>query len=193
MNKYEIFWGGTDVNPALYNQIKHKTTQKPDEERDKKEKTLFNLCIINKTPMIGICRGAQFLNVMNGGTLIQDIHGHTRGHTVITDDNEQFYVTSTHHQMMVPTKEAKILAIDKRKVLCLDSPTGNTYSPKEGIEVVYYPKTLSLCIQFHPEFMHPGSQAVLWVHKKVKELFNINNLQLRDYITEYNSKFRGMI
>lgn len=185
MNELQIFWGGVDVNPELYGQPKHITTQNPNINRDEKEQKQFNFCVENNIPMLGICRGAQFLNVMNGGTLIQDIHSHTRGHTVITDDNEQFYVTSTHHQMMVPTKEAKILAIDKRKVLCLDSPTGNTYSPKEGIEVVYYPKTLSLCIQFHPEFMHPSAQAVLWVRKKVKELFNINNLQSNSHTSLY--------
>ncbi len=175
MIDYQIFWGGTDVNPALYKQPKHHTTQYPDINRDTIEAQLFRSLVKNSIPMVGICRGSQFLNVMNGGSLIQDVRGHTNDH-IITDlrNNEQFWVTSTHHQMMVPHKDAEIIAIDQREVDVLESPLADNYVKQHGIEVVFYPKTKCLCIQFHPEYMTEQDRAVSWTKKLANDLLEIN-------------------
>lgn len=164
MANYDIFWGGVDVNPMLYKQPKHHTTQQPDLHRDADDVKQYQYNLKNNIPMVGICRGAQFLNVMNGGTLIQDVKSHGNDHQIIDlRNNEQFWVTSTHHQMMVPHPEAEIIAIDPREVDVLESPTSNSYVKQKGMEVVFYPKTACLCVQFHPEFMEEKDRAVQWV------------------------------
>ncbi len=181
MVKYQIFWGGTDVNPTLYKQPRHRTTQWPDINRDANEAKMFKSNVERGIPMVGICRGAQFLNVMNGGTLIQYVHGHTRDHLIIDlRNNEQFWVTSTHHQMMVPHKEAEIIAVDQREVDVLESPLADTYVKQQGMEVVFYPQTKSLCIQFHPEYMTEQSRAVKWTKNLANDLLGIN-LILNDH------------
>jgi len=54
--------------------------------------------------MVGICRGSQFLTVMSGGRLFQDVSGHAimGTHLIKFKDGSSLGITSTHHQMMNP-------------------------------------------------------------------------------------------
>lgn len=75
-----ILTGGKDVDPARYGQQPHPTTDEPDRVRDAWELALLDEALRRGVPVLGICRGAQVLNVALGGTLIQhlpDVLGHT--------------------------------------------------------------------------------------------------------------------
>lgn len=79
-----IITGGRDVDPAGYGQQRHAATDEPVEDnrmRDAWELALLKGAIARGIPVLGICRGAQVLNVAMGGTLHQhlpDVLGHTR-------------------------------------------------------------------------------------------------------------------
>lgn len=165
-----VFQGGTDIDPRMYNEDRHPRTDDPDTRRDRMEYALYHN-LDSKQYKIGICRGAQFLNICNGGRLWQHIEGHRAQHAVIyvTEDNiERVYnVSSTHHQMMIPSiREEKFIwswacESDERQY-----PNGRTIRlPAEhwrDPEVIYYPRSSSLCFQPHPEYDMP---------KQTKELF----------------------
>ncbi len=68
-----IVTGGRDVDPARYGQDPHPTTDSPSAERDAWEDALLRGAIDRELPFLGICRGAQVLNVALGGTLIQHL------------------------------------------------------------------------------------------------------------------------
>jgi putative glutamine amidotransferase len=68
-----IITGGRDVEPARYGQEPHPTTDQPSRERDEWEDALLRGAIERELPFLGICRGAQVLNVALGGTLIQHL------------------------------------------------------------------------------------------------------------------------
>ena len=78
-----IITGGRDVDPASYGQRPHPATDEPDaanRERDALEFALVDGAIRRGLPLLGICRGAQVINVALGGTLHQhlpDVIGHT--------------------------------------------------------------------------------------------------------------------
>lgn len=75
-----ILTGGKDVDPARYGQPPHPLTDEPDRDRDAWEFALVAAALRRGMPVLGICRGAQVLNVALGGTLIQhlpDAIGHT--------------------------------------------------------------------------------------------------------------------
>lgn len=148
------FTGGADVSPELYGAQAHPYTGN-DPIRDAHEQRLFKQALAHKIPMVGICRGGQFLNVMCGGEMYQHVEGHTAPH-FITDltTGEEVYVSSTHHQMMKPSPEA---------VLVASSTIGGSREWYEGqmfkrdistqdIEVVFYEEQRCLCFQPHPEF-----------------------------------------
>jgi putative glutamine amidotransferase len=76
-----IVTGGRDVGPASYGQLRHSATDEPAGERDAWEFALLEVALRRGMPVLGICRGAQVLNVALGGTLHQhlpDVLGHTR-------------------------------------------------------------------------------------------------------------------
>lgn len=65
--------GGADVNPALYGETPHPKTEKPDQERDRREWRLLEQALERDLPVLGVCRGNQFLNVFFGGRLVQHL------------------------------------------------------------------------------------------------------------------------
>ena len=65
--------GGVDVDPALYDASERHPSVEVDSERDTYEFTLARLALERDMPLLAICRGAQVVNVVAGGTLIQDI------------------------------------------------------------------------------------------------------------------------
>src|SRR3546814_5523779 len=95
-----VFVGGADVDPALYGAERHQTTF-PDTDQDQRDMELFKTCYENGIPMLGVCRGAQFLNVMHGGKLYQDVDNHVGDHPIYDTQNKRVIhnVSSIHHKM----------------------------------------------------------------------------------------------
>ena len=76
-----IITGGADINPSRYGHDKGPHTQDSEDLRDALEDTLLLAARDMGMPILGICRGAQMLNVHLGGTLHQhlpDVVGHDR-------------------------------------------------------------------------------------------------------------------
>ena len=99
-----MFGGGTDIDPKLYGELPNRYTQHADVERDKLEKAVFDLLKDKVRGFLGICRGSQYLTVLSGGKLIQDVGlMHGKYHNIVdTRTGETYYASSTHHQMMRP-------------------------------------------------------------------------------------------
>lgn len=113
--------GAGDLDPALYGEEPHPETGPIQEERDAYELALVRAATGRLMPVLGICRGAQILNVAYGGGIEQHIpdalghedHRHTPGtfadHDVILEPgslaaraagDETCAVKSHHHQGM---------------------------------------------------------------------------------------------
>lgn len=142
------FTGGEDVNPSLYGEQKFfKTMTNP--KRDAREMVYFER--FPTIPKVGICRGGQLLNVLSGGALWQDVNNHVDEHKAIDllFSKKEITVSSTHHQMMIPG--------DGSYILCAAHQADRWHSgkkrkiPQYDPEVLWYPKTNSLCFQPHPE------------------------------------------
>ena len=66
--------GGEDIDPANYGADRHPLLGATDKERDRTELLLSRWAIEEGMPVLGVCRGAQMINVACGGTLVQDLH-----------------------------------------------------------------------------------------------------------------------
>ena len=158
--------GGNDINPRLYNQPEYLVycNQKDiDEKRDEFEWKVLQHTEERQIPILGICRGLQFVNVFFGGTLVPDIpafgkfnhskfeEGKDRDHLIEIDTNSLLYkitrqekgeINSAHHQSV-------------------DMPgyglVANAMSPDgviEGMERIEAKgKSFLLLVQWHPERM----------------------------------------
>ena len=111
-----ILAGGSDIDPASYGAKPHPETRGIRPERDRFELALGTRALERDMPVLGICRGMEMLNVIQGGTLNQhladlELHRHTPG--VFTDHRvrlepgslaervvgaERTEVKSAHHQ-----------------------------------------------------------------------------------------------
>ncbi len=160
-----VFSGGEDVSPHLYGKKAHPSTLS-NPRRDKFEKEEFDKALALNKPMLGICRGAQFLCVMAGGILIQHQHNPDHFHPMRTKENTQIRVTSSHHQAQFPwyldRKDFKMLGWtytqslyhygegkDEMIIGVIDGDDGK-YDRVE-LEEVYYAKINALGLQHHPE------------------------------------------
>lgn len=170
-----IFTGGEDVDPAFYKEEPGRFTSF-NRKRDATCNWIYNYAAEKKIPMFGICRGAQFLTIKNGGKLIQHIENHGKFHTITTSDNEEFIISSSHHQMMFPynlkKEEYRILAKSSNQLskTYLNGDDKQVEGITEEPEIIYFPKTKSLAVQGHPESMSNTSFAPKWISKKINEL-----------------------
>ena len=69
-----VFQGGNDVCPKSYDEEMIENGRWPgDEYRDRFELEIMDFAFFNKTPVLGVCRGHQLINVYFKGKLYQDI------------------------------------------------------------------------------------------------------------------------
>ena len=68
-----LFTGGQDVSPELYNETPLDGLTVSCKKRDDMELELLNQALAADKPILGICRGIQFINAALGGTLYQDL------------------------------------------------------------------------------------------------------------------------
>lgn len=68
-----LFSGGGDIHPKYYGEPISPRIRNIEPYRDEFEIELFKLAYERGIPVLGICRGAQLINVALGGTLYQDL------------------------------------------------------------------------------------------------------------------------
>lgn len=169
-----VFTGGEDVSPDLYGEeANDKTWANP--HRDKIEKEVFERAVELKLPIVGICRGSQLICALSGGKLVQHVNNHGRYHNLRTDEGREVYVSSTHHQMQLPPKSAQVVAwADPRLSDVYEGPPGVQYEPEYEYDVVFYPNTNALGMQYHPEFMSSESEGFKYAGQLVERFFNLS-------------------
>jgi len=148
-----ILTGGGDVDPEIFGQ-EYDLPLNISKQRDKTEYDLLNYAIKNRTPVLGICRGMQLINVYFGGSLIRDAKlSETVGtvHDLFVIDKKMcdtlgkdIFQVNTYHNFAVLQN---ILGNDL-VIFALDDK-----SRVEG----YYHQTLPIWgVQWHPERNNPG-------------------------------------
>jgi putative glutamine amidotransferase len=158
-----LFSGGGDVSLAYFNGSDHPRIGEVDESRDTTEITLMRTAVNDGKPILGICRGAQVMNIAMGGTLYTHIYDQLKGaldhaypgslrkaivHPVNVDETTRsaeifgetlLNVNSLHHQGL------KDIAPGLKA-------TG--YAPDGLVEVVEIPDhPYAVAVQWHPEWL----------------------------------------
>jgi putative glutamine amidotransferase len=177
-----VLTGGIDVLPELYNGL----TEYPYRptaflpERDAFEKLIYEYAKLHKVPVLGICRGLQYINILEGGTVFEDIgdtanQTHKRGvadkehpveilpdtllHNITGADNG--IVNSAHHQAIRPDQLGDNLMV---------SAYSATDHIIEGIEFKdKSDKAFMIGVQWHPERMKGKEENPL--SQKIKSAF----------------------
>ena len=156
-----LLTGGQDVSPALYGAAPSPQCGETCPRRDAMEKVLLPLALAQNKPVLGICRGIQFLNACLGGTLYQDLpieHPSTACH-----HQQPPYAQPVHGVTLVPgTPLQTLLGKQTLAVNSLHHQAIQTLAPalqamavsEDGlVEAVCLPeKKFVWAVQWHPEF-----------------------------------------
>ncbi len=163
-----IFPGGFDIDPSFFNESPIPELGRVDRELDIHQMAVFDLALKMNVPILGVCRGAQVINVALGGDLFQDIKvqadppvlTHTQeklhfgtDHGITITQGSRLYdlfgpeiqVNSRHHQSV--RTPGKGLAVTARA----------TDGVVEALEHDTLPIDL---IQWHPELMLKTDDAM---------------------------------
>lgn len=163
-----LLTGGHDVSAEVYGETPREVCGACCPGRDRMERLLLDEALRQDLPVLGICRGVQFLNAALGGTLYQDLP-------------VEHYSTVVHHQQPPydqPSHEVSLLRgsplAERLGVKTLpvnschhqgiknlaDSLSAMAYAPDGLVEAVWMPdKRFVWAVQWHPEFSHKVSEA----------------------------------
>jgi putative glutamine amidotransferase len=177
-----VLTGGVDVHPSFYKEEEgyknSPASYQPD--RDHFEEKIYRYSQLNNLPVLGVCRGMQLINVLQGGKLIQDLgidnekhkkETADKEHAVAASNNSLLYditgslsghVNSAHHQAIDPDALGENLVAnaydgDDKKVI-----EGFEFNDKSN-------KGFMLCVQWHPERIKDKEENPF--SKKIKERF----------------------
>lgn len=157
--------GGGDMDPALYGQTPVPACGAPNVARDTAEPLLLKAFWQADKPVLGICRGVQVMNVVAGGTLLQDITPTQKCQHSDFDSR----ATGCHQVEILPdTLLAQILGAGNCFVNSMHHQVADR--PGEGLRVAARSQdgyiealerpasTFCIGVQWHPEHMSRRSE-----------------------------------
>ena len=166
-----LFTGGQDVDPALYAQAPCPELGTLCPERDRLEAALLPLALGRDLPILGICRGLQFINAALGGTLWQDLptqHPSSVPHRWNDPENEIAHpvrlTAGTPLRELLDTDLLPVNSHHHQAIRDLAPCLQEMARSEDGlIEAFHHPGMRFLwAVQWHPEMLpeDPASRAV---------------------------------
>ena len=165
-----VLMGGSDVSPESYGEKALKPEWNGDRIRDEYEIGLLRAFMALKKPVLGVCRGAQVINVAQGGTLYQDLA--TQAPNALNHRNWATYEENCHATSWVPgsglsrlypgTELVKTNSIHHQAVKDLgrDLVVEAWSEPDRVIEAIRYTGPgYVFAVQWHPEFHAPDDPS----------------------------------
>jgi putative glutamine amidotransferase len=162
-----VLQGGNDVAPEAYGEAPLKPEWAGDNVRDGYEMELIQAFIDAGKPVFGVCRGLQLLNVMHGGTLLQDIstqRPESIEHRALGRYEKHFHdielMSGTRLAQLYPgVQRARANSIHHQAIK--DVAPGfvaEAFCPDDGlIEAIRKTSgSYVAAVQWHPEFHQPG-------------------------------------
>jgi putative glutamine amidotransferase len=154
----------TDIDPALYGQSNRAALGAIDLDTDRRDLAALRTALVQDVPIIGICRGHQLLNIAFGGTLHQDVGGHSARlqHPVDTSTGSVARrvlgrgseVCSEHHQSIARVgRGLRVTSMSSDGVV-------------ESIEMPH--RSFAIGVQWHPEDQEGGPAATRLAEAFVK-------------------------
>jgi len=176
-----MFTGGEDVSPELYGHTSPRGMCYNNPRRDDIELQIYKWCLKHDIKMTGICRGSQFLNVMNDGWMIHDVSNHAIGQQhLMSTHNGTLQVNSLHHQMSVLGSDGILIgwAEGISRAYIGDKDELIDFRGKET-EAFWYPNTKCAAVQYHPEMMNSQSDGYTWYYNFVHDFVNLTEDEFR--------------
>jgi putative glutamine amidotransferase len=154
-----VIMGGEDVSPSLYGGDVHYTGRSTHyRSADEGQIALVRRALADGTPLLGICRGEQIINVALGGTLHQHLDGgdlHRNSGVPITEimrDHEVTLVPGSRLGAALGADTATVRSAHHQAIDRVgDGLVVVATAPDGGIEAVEHESAPITGVQWHPE------------------------------------------
>jgi putative glutamine amidotransferase len=150
-----VLQGGADISPLAYGEQPQRPEWAGDPVRDRFEIALVQAFSAAAKPILGICRGAQLINVALGGSLHQDIPGHRADGYDQHSHKVRLEPGSGLAHLYGETGPREVVSIHHQAIKRLGRDlVVEAHSEKDGvIEAIRSRGTTYICaVQWHPEF-----------------------------------------
>jgi putative glutamine amidotransferase len=161
-----LLTGGTDVDPARYGADPSPDLLAPEPERDGLEFALLEAAIERGTPVLGVCRGLQVINVFAGGSLNQHVPAHVRYDRPVDAEEHvvEFAEGSILHGLYGSRRKVNTLhhqTVDQAG----DNLVVTAFSDDGVVEGLEHRWAEVLAVQWHPELMtsRAGDPVFRWL------------------------------
>lgn len=178
-----VFGGGPDVDPAIYGGTPPHPTVHFEPSRDESDINLYLEATSKGIPLMGVCRGAQLIWALMGGTLYQDVDGHHGAHGIwdLETKNMHFDVSSVHHQMCkgpAPADGIIIAEANKTSRRSVNAKITETSKSIYEIEAYFLPTIAAIGFQGHPEYSGYDTYAKWAMDKVNRHIVQNDNIKL---------------
>ncbi len=151
-----IFAGGGDIDPAIFGGLPHPAISRVDSERDAFELQLAKHILNEGTPILGICRGIQILNIATGGDLIVHIPDEIEASVLhIIDEGVE-----TEHSVLIEPDSQLAKIIGKSKISVMSKHHQGVGNISKEWDIVA--KAADGVIEALEHKTHPWMVAVQW-------------------------------
>ncbi len=152
-----VVTGGHDIDPVLY-AAEPEVTPQYDPERDRFESAVIDYALAQQLPLLGICRGAQLLNVRRGGNLFQALRDRRRltsNRRTLLPLKTLYVEAASHLQQWLGTRHCRINSLHNQAIDRLGDNLTVAGLDMDGIvQAVEDPQQpFLLGVQWHPEFL----------------------------------------
>ena len=152
--------GGDDIDASYYGEKNHYTSILSDKKTDELDRMIISYAYQENTPLFGICRGIQAINVFLGGSLYQDVQDHKnkKVDTFIPTPNtlfsEIYYnnrkINSYHHQAIKKLADGFLVGGTSHNI----------------VEAIYHKEKPIMAVEWHPELLNDEESKKLLRHFK---------------------------
>lgn len=173
-----LFTGGPDVHPFLFGEETLAQCGQASTARDQLELSLLSSAMELKKPILGVCRGAQLINVGLGGTLYQDLSTQFSASKSAIAHSQPFspevpshYVKVEQDSLLAKITGASQFDSPQFQVNSLHHQAIHKLAPSlsacacssdgliEAVEMTDYP--FLLAVQWHPEYLFSTHREAL--------------------------------
>jgi len=150
--------GGDDIGAQLYDGGEVRLDVRVDPARDQLELSLLERFLPQQLPVLGICRGAQIINVHCGGTLIGDIYttyDHVRRQRTVLPRKQVDIATGSRLHTLLDVSRCRVNSLHHQAVDRLGDTLHVVARDRDGlVQAIEAPECPYLIgVQWHPEFL----------------------------------------
>jgi putative glutamine amidotransferase len=177
-----VLSGGVDIHPEYYGgALEYRENKGWKPERDAFEVRMLTTAWERELPVLGVCRGLQLINVVKGGTLVQDLGEQGDATHQNTPEDKQHRVVPERGSLLEEIAAGTVNSAHHQAIGLLGEGLRVNCRAEDGtIEGIEWAdpagRSFMLAVQWHPERMYVHGFPDAFLYRGIRDKF-INEIK----------------